>query len=82
MVHLIENCRYVVSLRRRKLKPATNCAAERAMITSSMQSRTIAMIGGTGKQGSGFALRWDAGHRVLIGSLAPERTLLPDAADG
>jgi 8-hydroxy-5-deazaflavin:NADPH oxidoreductase len=47
-----------------------------------MQSRTIAIIGGTGKEGSGFALRWDAGHRVLIGSLAPERALLTDAADG
>jgi predicted dinucleotide-binding enzyme len=48
-----------------------------------MQSRAIAVIGGIGKEGSGFALRWEhAGHRVLIGSLAPERALLPGAADG
>ncbi len=39
-----------------------------------MQSRTIAVIGGTGKEGSGLALRWaHAGHRVLIGSRAAER---------
>jgi NADPH-dependent F420 reductase len=39
-----------------------------------MQSRTIAVIGGTGKEGSGLALRWAyAGHRVLIGSRAAER---------
>ena len=38
-----------------------------------MQSRTIAVIGGTGKEGSGLALRWaHAGHRVLIGSRAAE----------
>jgi len=39
-----------------------------------MQPRTIAVIGGTGKEGSGLALRWaHAGHRVLIGSRSPER---------
>jgi len=39
-----------------------------------MQPRTIAVIGGTGKEGSGLALRWaHAGHRVLIGSRAAER---------
>ena len=39
-----------------------------------MQPRTIAVIGGTGKEGSGLGLRFaHAGHRVLIGSRAPER---------
>lgn len=39
-----------------------------------MQPRTIAVIGGTGKEGSGLALRWaHAGHRVLIGSRSAER---------
>lgn len=34
----------------------------------------IAMIGGSGAEGSGLALRWaKAGYRVLIGSRAPER---------
>jgi 8-hydroxy-5-deazaflavin:NADPH oxidoreductase len=33
------------------------------------ETRTIAVIGGTGAEGSGLALRWaNAGHRVLIGS--------------
>jgi NADPH-dependent F420 reductase len=36
--------------------------------------RTIAVLGGTGKEGSGLALRWaDAGHRVVIGSRTRER---------
>jgi NADPH-dependent F420 reductase len=39
-----------------------------------MQPRTIAVIGGTGKEGSGLALRWaHAGRRVLIGSRSAER---------
>ena len=39
-----------------------------------MQARTIAVIGGTGKEGSGLALRWaHAGHRVLIGSRSADR---------
>lgn len=39
-----------------------------------MQPRTIAVIGGTGKEGSGLALRWaHAGHRVLIGSRSTDR---------
>jgi NADPH-dependent F420 reductase len=39
-----------------------------------MQARTIAVIGGTGKEGSGLALRWaHAGHRVLIGSRSVDR---------
>ena len=33
------------------------------------EQRTIAVIGGTGAEGSGLALRWaNAGHRVFIGS--------------
>lgn len=36
--------------------------------------RTIAILGGAGKEGSGLALRWGyAGHRVIIGSRTPER---------
>lgn len=35
---------------------------------------TIAVLGGTGKEGSGLALRWaHAGHPVIIGSRSPER---------
>jgi NADPH-dependent F420 reductase len=34
----------------------------------------IAVIGGTGKEGSGLALRWaNAGHEVIIGSRDPEK---------
>lgn len=34
----------------------------------------IAVIGGTGKEGSGLALRWaHAGHEVIIGSRDPEK---------
>jgi NADPH-dependent F420 reductase len=37
-------------------------------------AKTIAILGGTGKEGSGLALRWaHAGHRVIIGSRSPER---------
>lgn len=36
--------------------------------------RTIAILGGTGAQGSGLALRWArAGHRVILGSRSPEK---------
>ncbi|MSQ54537.1 MAG: NADPH-dependent F420 reductase [Betaproteobacteria bacterium] len=36
---------------------------------STGQAETIAVIGGTGAEGSGLALRWAAaGHRVIIGS--------------
>jgi NADPH-dependent F420 reductase len=36
--------------------------------------QTIAVLGGTGKEGSGLALRWaHAGHRVVIGSRSHER---------
>jgi NADPH-dependent F420 reductase len=35
---------------------------------------TIAVLGGTGQEGSGLALRWaHAGHRVMIGSRSRER---------
>lgn len=38
------------------------------------QRRTIAILGGTGAEGSGLALRWaSAGHRVIIGSRSPEK---------
>lgn len=48
----------------------------------------VAILGGTGKEGSGLALRWArAGHRVLIGSRDRERARarareLAAAADG
>jgi 8-hydroxy-5-deazaflavin:NADPH oxidoreductase len=36
--------------------------------------KTIAILGGTGREGSGLALRWaHAGHRVIIGSRSPDR---------
>lgn len=45
-----------------------------------MQKETIAIIGGTGSQGFGLALRWArAGYRVVIGSRVRERAL--SAAD-
>ncbi|MFL7871113.1 MAG: NADPH-dependent F420 reductase [Anaerolineales bacterium] len=41
--------------------------------------KTIAILGGTGKEGKGLAYRWArAGHRVLIGSRTPQKAL--DAA--
>jgi NADPH-dependent F420 reductase len=41
---------------------------------------TIAVIGGTGKEGKGLALRWaNAGHEIIIGSRDAERAAL--AAD-
>ncbi len=37
---------------------------------------TLAIIGGTGKEGAGLAMRWaQSGYRVLIGSRAPERAI-------
>ena len=34
----------------------------------------IAVLGGTGKEGAGLALRWaNAGHHIVIGSRSPER---------
>lgn len=42
-----------------------------------MQKERVAIIGGTGNQGFGLALRWArAGCRVMIGSRARERALL------
>jgi NADPH-dependent F420 reductase len=41
----------------------------------------IAVLGGTGKEGSGLALRWaNAGHHVFIGSRSPERAQAAAAA--
>jgi NADPH-dependent F420 reductase len=35
---------------------------------------TIAILGGTGKEGPGLAMRWaKAGHRIIIGSRSPEK---------
>jgi len=42
--------------------------------SKTMQPTTIAILGGTGAQGSGLALRWaNAGHSVLIGSRSPDK---------
>jgi 8-hydroxy-5-deazaflavin:NADPH oxidoreductase len=42
---------------------------------------TIAVLGGTGKEGGGLALRWaHAGHAVILGSRSAERA--QEAADG
>ena len=39
-----------------------------------VEAKTIAVIGGTGPEGSGLALRWAAaGHRVIIGSRDAQR---------
>lgn len=57
------------------------------------QKYTIAVIGGTGKEGYGLALRWaNAGHRVIVGSRTEDKaqdaagkineTLGRDAASG
>lgn len=44
------------------------------MSEQSGKAITIAVIGGTGKEGSGLALRWaHAGHGVIIGSREAER---------
>lgn len=41
-----------------------------------MTSKTIAILGGTGHEGSGLGLRWArAGHAVLIGSRTPEKAV-------
>ena len=40
----------------------------------SSESKTIAVIGGTGAEGSGLALRWAAaGHKVILGSRDAQR---------
>lgn len=39
-----------------------------------MQTTTVAVLGGTGKEGKGLALRWAAkGHEIVIGSRDAER---------
>jgi 8-hydroxy-5-deazaflavin:NADPH oxidoreductase len=58
------------------------------MNTDEIKVRTIAIVGGTGKEGKGLAFRWlKAGYRVLIGSRQLEKAqaasaelkqLLPD----
>lgn len=41
-----------------------------------MTPKTIAILGGTGHEGSGLGLRWArAGHAVLIGSRTPEKAI-------
>ena len=43
-------------------------------MTNSPTQITIAVLGGTGKEGKGLAYRWaKAGYRILIGSRVPER---------
>jgi 8-hydroxy-5-deazaflavin:NADPH oxidoreductase len=38
------------------------------------QSYTIGVLGGTGQEGSGLALRWaKAGHNVILGSRDPAK---------
>jgi NADPH-dependent F420 reductase len=45
-------------------------------ISSTPVSITIALLGGTGKEGKGLALRWaKAGYHVLIGSRLPEKAI-------
>jgi NADPH-dependent F420 reductase len=40
------------------------------------QKQTIAIIGGTGKEGQGLAYRWlRAGHKVIIGSRSAEKAI-------
>ena len=43
-------------------------------MTVSSELETIAVLGGTGKQGKGLALRWaKAGYRILSGSRSPKK---------
>ena len=45
-------------------------------MTTDSKFLTIAVLGGTGKEGSGLVLRWaQSGYRVLIGSRAAERAV-------
>jgi NADPH-dependent F420 reductase len=38
--------------------------------------KTIAILGGTGKEGKGLAFRWaQAGHQIIIGSRTPEKAM-------
>ena len=44
------------------------------MAESSSTLLTIAVLGGTGKEGAGLAKRWALhGYRIIIGSRDPER---------
>lgn len=44
------------------------------MSSNKRQSMRLAVVGGTGKEGSGLALRWaDAGYKVIIGSRSQEK---------
>lgn len=39
-----------------------------------VEAATIAVLGGTGKEGSGLAMRWaHAGHRIILGTRSPEK---------
>jgi hypothetical protein len=50
-------------------------------MTESVLPSTIAILGGTGKEGSGLGYRWAAaGYRVLIGSRTPEKAVSAAAA--
>lgn len=45
-------------------------------VSQAPQKKTIAILGGTGKEGKGLAYRWGkAGHRVIIGSRQAEKAL-------
>lgn len=45
-------------------------------MTKNPKMMTVAVLGGTGKEGSGLVLRWaQIGYRVLIGSRAAERAV-------
>jgi NAD(P)-dependent dehydrogenase (short-subunit alcohol dehydrogenase family) len=39
------------------------------------QNMKIALVGGTGDIGTGFALRWAAHHEIVIGSRRAEKAL-------
>jgi 8-hydroxy-5-deazaflavin:NADPH oxidoreductase len=44
---------------------------------TTINPKTIAILGGTGKEGKGLAYRWAlAGHTVIIGSRTPEKAIL------
>ena len=49
-------------------------------MTSESLLLTIAVLGGTGKEGKGLAYRWaKAGYKILIGSRSPEKAGQQDA---
>jgi NADPH-dependent F420 reductase len=50
------------------------------MMVEGVWDDAVAILGGTGKQGGGLALRWArAGHRVIIGSRSAEKAVLAAA---